>query len=721
MNLEIKSTGWYRMSRERMAGAVWGFCVGCLVYLYMLVGTVIEPQDISTTYIIQLALAHKKELTLILVLCTLSGLLLAPVQKHITDWLFRFRYPLALLLFVLLVAAKISGSSIGAWYHVIGAGDSHVLAGMPKLARSDEWGTLTPLILGQEQNIFGAYSRYAPGINGITVDNLIVYGQPAWDMLMVFRPFYWGFLFWGSGYGLAWYWWGRMIALVMSYFELGMLLTNKNKKLSVLLSVCISFSPFLQWWFAVNGLAEMLIFGACILLGTHYLLSVKYTWKKYAVAAGMAMCAGGYIMTFYPAWMSPLAYGFLPIFVWIVIKKRNQSLLCKKDILPWVLFVALFGAGMIYMCVTSMDTIQAVLNSVYPGAATGRGEDGRRGILKYPLALFSWIYTGSHMVENTSFISFAPIGLILSIRVMVKEKKADLLIVLFLAMEILLTYYYCMGLPEWLSGLLLLQYTNGRRGVQMIEVLRLLLLVRALSKTKKGMRPAFAASMAIAASLFAVGMSWWYAEYDVVGQLFPYWGELWKIVAAVLLFTGAFYLLLRCSREKCMAAVGAACGVVILSSMWINPIQRGTEVVTENPLYLEIQKRAEEEPDKGWAVVDAYYPATNLPQMAGALCFNTTQTYPDPDRWRLFDSDGNQEDIYNRYCHIEAHLGSETDLTLEAPDRVSVILDKFSLEEMGIKYILTTNGTLGEDAEMLDIKLQQIYQYGGMYIFVIGT
>lgn len=711
----------YCREGNRGIGIMWGFWIGCFVYLYLLIGTVTELQAFSTASIAYLVLTHKKQLAIILCFCMAGGFLLAPVQKRILSWIYRYRYLLAFLVFVFLLLAKISGSSIGTWYYMIGAGDSHVLAGMPKPVRSDEWGTLTPLILGQEKNLFGEYERYAPGINGITVDNFIVYGQPAWDVLMLFRPFYWGFLLFGSSYGLSWFWCGRLIALIMSYFELGMLLTDKNKKLSVMLSACISFAPFLQWWFAINGLAEMLIFGACILLGTHYLLSVKYSWKKYAVAAGMAMCAGGYILTFYPAWMAPIAYGFLPVFLWIVLKKRKQSLLCKKDILPWMLCILLFAAGMVYLCITSMDTIQAVLHSVYPGGGnTMGGGEGKWWMFKYPFALFSWIYTDSHIVENTSFICFAPLGLILSVWVMVKEKKADFLLILLLAAELFLTWHYCVGFPKWLAKLLLLQYTNGNRGAQVIGPLRLFILVRALSKMKKGMHPVAAMLTAAAASLFAVGMSWGYTQFDPAGCRYEYWDELWQMAAVIFLFAAVFYCLLRFSEKKGMMAVGAACGVVFFSSMWINPIQQGTEVVTENPLYLEIQKRVEAEPQDAWLVVDAYYPVTNLPHMAGAICFNTTQTYPDFERWRLLDTYGIQEDIYNRYCHIEAHLGTEAALKLEALDKISVTLDKASIEEMNIKYILSSDAALGEKAEDLDMKLQQVYGYGGMSIYEVA-
>lgn len=37
----------------------------------------------------------------------------------------------------------------------------------------------------------------------------IVCGQPVMDIAMIFRPFYWGYLFLSAGKGLAFFWYGR--------------------------------------------------------------------------------------------------------------------------------------------------------------------------------------------------------------------------------------------------------------------------------------------------------------------------------------------------------------------------------------------------------------------------------------------------------------------------------------------------------------------------------
>lgn len=45
-----------------------------------------------------------------------------------------------------------------------------------------------------------------------------------------------------------------------------MLISDGQKKLSVMLGICVSWAPFIQWWFAINGLVEMLIYGAFLFL-----------------------------------------------------------------------------------------------------------------------------------------------------------------------------------------------------------------------------------------------------------------------------------------------------------------------------------------------------------------------------------------------------------------------------------------------------------------------
>ena len=194
-------------------------------------------------------------------------------RKQAAEWIYQYRFALAFILLILLVSFKMNGSSMGCWRVFLGDAPTGVLLGGPRAVRSDEWGTLPPLCFRQEYNTLGAYNRYSQTIGLVRTDNMLVYGQPAWDILTLFRPFYWGYLFFGSERGLSWFWCARLLVLFLSWFELGMLISDGQKKLSVMLGICVSWAPFIQWWFAINGLVEMLIYGAFFVLGTNYLVS----------------------------------------------------------------------------------------------------------------------------------------------------------------------------------------------------------------------------------------------------------------------------------------------------------------------------------------------------------------------------------------------------------------------------------------------------------------
>ena len=207
-----------------------------------------------------------------------------------------------------------------------------------------------------------------------------------------------------------------MVLLFLSWFELGMLITDGQKKLSVMLAVCVSFAPFLQWWFAINGLVEMLIYGACFVLGSNYLVSRAFNPRKIAVAVGMAVCAVGYVLTFYPTWMVPVAWGFVPLFLWVVIWKFDRKVLRRVDVVPWLLVFVITAAGLTVLAVTSWDVIKAELNSVYPGnAPSSSGGTGLWWMMKYPISLVSRFSMNELIVENSSIICFAPAGFILAL------------------------------------------------------------------------------------------------------------------------------------------------------------------------------------------------------------------------------------------------------------------------------------------------------------------
>lgn len=608
------------------------------------------------------------------------------------ELIYKYRFVLSFLLLIMLVSFKISGSSMGCWKLFLGDGESGIRLGEPRVWRSDEWGTLTPLCFRQQYNTLGAYNRYSQTLGSILTDNMLVYGQPSWDILTLFRPFYWGYLFFGSERGLSWFWCSRLIVLFLSWFELGMLITDGQKKISVMLSVCVSFAPFLQWWFAINGLVEMLIYGACFVLGSNYLVSRAFNPRKIAVAVGMAVCAVGYVLTFYPTWMVPVAWGFVPLFLWVVIWKFNRNVLRRVDVVPWLLIFVITAAGLTVLAVTSWDVIKAELNSVYPGnAPSSSGGTGLWWMMKYPISLVSRFSMNELIVENSSIICFAPAGFILALWVIIKEKKKDPLLILLLGMNLFLAWYYCVGIPKWLAKILLLSFVNSNRGPQVLGFLRLTLFVRAVALKEKAPKRWLAALAAVISSAVPMRLALGFTKYEPGGLRYEYFDTVEKIVVVWAILAVVFYLLYRARKSKYTMAVLGVCAVVLASSIWINPVAKGVPEITKSETMKQIRDLVKEDPKAIWLVVDMAYPATNIPAMAGADCLNTTQTYPQKTRWEMLDQEGECEDIYNRYCHIRASLGSKTMLELVSTDYVEVTLSPEDLKKLNIRYIVSTN------------------------------
>ena len=608
------------------------------------------------------------------------------------ELIYKYRFVLSFLLLILLVSLKISGSSMGCWKLFLGDGESGIRLGEPRVWRSDEWGTLTPLCFRQQYNTLGAYNRYSQTLGSILTDNMLVYGQPSWDILTLFRPFYWGYLFFGSERGLSWFWCSRLIVLFLSWFELGMLITDGQKKLSVMLSICVSFAPFLQWWFAINGLVEMLIYGACFVLGSNYLVSRAFNPRKIAVAVGMAVCAVGYVLTFYPTWMVPVAWGFVPLFLWVIIWKFNRKVLRRVDVVPWLLIFVITAAGLTVLAVTSWDVITAELNSVYPGnAPSSSGGTGLWWMMKYPISIVSRFSMNELIVENSSIICFAPAGFILALWVIIKEKKKDPLLILLLGMNLFLAWYYCVGIPKWLAKMLLLSFVNSNRGPQVLGFLRLTLFARAVALKEKAPKRWLAALAAVISSAVPMRLALGFTKYEPGGLRYEYFDTAEKIVVVWAILAVVFYLLYRARKSKYTMAVLGVCTVVLASSIWINPVAKGVPEITKSETMQQIRDLVKEDPQAIWLVVDMAYPATNIPAMAGADCLNTTQTYPQKTRWEMLDPEGEYEDIYNRYCHIRASLGSKTMLELVSTDYVEVTLSPEDLKKLNIRYIVSTN------------------------------
>ena len=76
------------------------------------------------------------------------------------DFIYKYRFIIAIVLIIIGVLFKLHGSSINLWNTIFTTGvqDNSLLFGTPRTIRSDEWAVTTPFIFSQRFNNFGSVS-----------------------------------------------------------------------------------------------------------------------------------------------------------------------------------------------------------------------------------------------------------------------------------------------------------------------------------------------------------------------------------------------------------------------------------------------------------------------------------------------------------------------------------------------------------------------------------
>lgn len=605
-------------------------------------------------------------------------------EAQVLDGIYRHRLLLSAAAVALLVLFNISGSSIHILSSYTNTDANGLLLGVARSVRSDEWATSTPLAFSQAAAGFPYFSSVPRG--GQT-DMYITYGQAVKDYAVLFRPFYWGFLFLGASRGLSFFWWSRTFALLLVSFEFGRMLTKDQKKYAAAFSFMLTFSPFVQWWFAVVGMVEMLVFGmGAVLLFRAYLRTESYK-QRLLLALAIAWCGCIYILTLYPAWMVPIAYIYLCFVIWIAYENRNCTLSLKKDGLIFVLAVFVLAGNLAYVVLKSSDTIAAVMNTVYPGKRRGGSSMPLSTLFYYVANLFTPLrdsIPGTNGSECSSFLSFFPLGIVLFLYQWIRQRKVDLLALLLTGISGLFALYTFADLPAAIDAVTLLQFSVPFRMVPILSLVQFILLFRVIANMDRAAEEWFA----LAVSLGIAVLSVWRADLCTPG----YYSAAMLAVAAAVIFAICLGLM-RMQGNRGVARLTALLlsGIVFLSGVLVNPVQYDTRELTDNQITNLAKPISEADPEALWIVEGLGYPVINLLIPVGIPTINSTNVYPILERWRLLDPTGEYEDIYNRYAHIVVTL-THSPTCFEAgvtPDQFVVRLNPDDLKTLGVGYIYT--------------------------------
>ncbi|NMN00824.1 hypothetical protein G1C96_1403 [Bifidobacterium sp. DSM 109958] len=628
--------------------------------------------------------------TLVIAVAVFSAVLIClTYPKRSGAFVYRYRFWIAALVVAVGTCCSFSGSSIGAWGQSLpGDYTPGIVMGTPRGSRTDEWALYTPMAIAQFLDPQGRFPYFGEVFRGVPTDMFVVYGQPVWDIAMVFRPFQWGYLLFGLDHGLAFFWCARLVALFMATFEFGMMLTNGGKRLSVALAALVAWAPVVQWWFAINAFVEMIVFSEVVILCFRAMFLTDSLRRKILLAVPLVLCSGGFALTLYPAWEIPMAWLTVALLTGVLIRDRRMlAFRARKDVPVLVCAGIVLCAGLLHVVFTSRDAISAMMNTAYPGKRIGTGGDVTLDVFRYPISLFlPYMGNGAQLSTTlqevgTSFFDFFPLGLLMAAWLLFGRRVRDELLIALTLITVLLGVYCFVGFPSWLAKATLMSYSSGGRTIVVFALANLLLLFRALtlwSAPGDGRERAWRVVVAVA---LAVGVAL------CVRHVEPrYLGWLKTLLIVMVLAAAMIVMLLR--RDRLIVA--ACVCIAVVCGVAVNPVQRGTAVATDNPVVAQVRRIVEQDPSARWFSAVGWQ--SNVTTLAGAKTINATNTYPNPDLWAVLDPDGSDNEVWNRYAHLHATVTSEdSSFQLLNPDMIQLNVDVADLMKLDVGYVLTND------------------------------
>lgn len=633
-------------------------------------------------------------------------LLLLQTQRRALHVLFKWRYPLAFATFIALVALQVSGSSIALWdatLNGVGPGDLEgVLFGIPRSIRGDEFLVFTPMSFSQ---VHTGYNPISDIMRGVPTDVTMVYAQPCWAIATLFRPFLWGYLFLNNACGLSFFWCGRLIALFLASFEFGRLITSDNRMASLAYALLVSLAPIVQWWFAVNGTAELLIFAQVGVLAFRTFLRTPSVGKRIASAALVAFSAGCFVMAIYPAWQVSIAYVIAALCIAELASCRHddvgplaRGIGARRALASyWSILACALATVFILIAIaltSSADVISTVQNTEYPGHRISTGGDLAPVTFDWAI---SWLIAlvpdraALNACEQASFFTLFPLGIILSIAAV--RKQRDPRLIALLAVEAFLLAYGLVGFPEWLAKLTLLSNvpTAPQRLTLALGLCDTMLLMASASTLNgharythnQPSRPARKFALVALSVAFGLCMALAICFLRPSFALAPL-----LVLCASLATLAAFAALTFATGRDSGQRIACVAMVVAIAGLCVNPVQQGASALGDSELLEDAAEISEANPGSLWTGDNNF--ASQALLTSGIPTLTSVATYPDLDTWHRVDPDGKYESVYNRYAHIMMELTDEpTSFSLISPDAFTVYLNVDDASALGIDFWLS--------------------------------
>lgn len=124
-------------------------------------------------------------------------------------------------------------------------------------------------------------------------------------------------------------WWNlKLFALLLSSYELFLLITNYKKGISLIGAIVLSFSGIVQWNF--NNI-DSLIIGIIITILIQKFFEYDKKNQKILISISIILLSSIYVFTFRPYAIS-FGYIFLALIVWLILKNKDNIVKNKFNI-----------------------------------------------------------------------------------------------------------------------------------------------------------------------------------------------------------------------------------------------------------------------------------------------------------------------------------------------------------------------------------------------------
>lgn len=633
------------------------------------------------------------------------------IQKKIKPFTKRFlksiwAFPVILFLVVgVLTSLKISGTSIG-MYHQILYGeqvkDPNLIAGNPQPIRSDEWLFMTQMTIAQSQ---AGYPRINQNI-AEGKDMSVILDVPYKEWSTIFKPQNLSFFALPLEHAFAFKWWFILFLLITSVYFFILKVTRFSRPTSIVLSIALSLSPFVFWWyqsatvlpFAYAFLMALLI--AKIIDGDDFFGVKQKIWKSLLYGIVFAYILVAFALLIYPPFQIPIVLITLAFAVGYMLNKvLNEQkplklILQRFSILTLAAITAL--SIVIIFALTRLEAIHIIMNTVYPGQRSVPSGGGSYLLLfdGFLNPQLQSLRHAAHFVQNQSeasnFILVLPFLILpafaLSFECLFKKKRVDWVLVLFSVCAVVFMLNSFVPFGDRAYKLILLDKVPHDRlmlGVGVLASFIFIYILKGLDNIKTNL---WSYRLLVTTYVGACFIALLWAGYYAADHYPKFISSDLKIFA----FAGGSCAILFFAflRYRFIAALILLC-FSLGSVFYIHPLYKGLGFDTRQAISQEIAENSK--PGDTWVTADSIV-FENAGIINNRDSIGGIQFYPNLSFWKQI-AGANDEDIYNRYAHVvfRDESAQERPLQLLQVDSFSVQLNCGDFITKNVDFILSSS------------------------------